>query len=301
MSSSSGFNQQQYLAHEDTYSSTYSGAENSDNLSDILQSEQITNIQSEQLKRSSIYDDFDFNNLGVTNHLTGGDSLDSIPSAVGFSLNLNQQTTTETPNNTPTTEIDRLQLFGRSSSIEDDDFGVQLNYRSSSDPTIALHSLSTRQLSPELDIKPLIRTDPSLVVNRSSLPSFQETYSIKYNNNNNNTSQMNSNMDGIKMEDDCYSLHQQSQPILNYQQQSMDIHNTFHMNNHYSYQQIPIQQQHQQHHQPQHHQTNNLTNLHQQPTHQQGHHQQQYMNHSNSYFPFDQSQHNQNVSIHLFH
>lgn len=89
-------------------------------------------------------------------------------------------------------------FFERSTS---EDIGL-LTLRSSSDPTIALHSFQSRQQS--LREEPLgqqqnnITEQTAASILHSSLPSFQETYSIKYN-------QQLSNL-GLKMDEDCYNI-----------------------------------------------------------------------------------------------
>lgn len=92
-------------------------------------------------------------------------------------------------------------FFERSTS---EDIGL-LSLRSSSDPTIALHSYQSRQQAIREESISGLQTDQptcssvaaAAALLHSSLPSFQETYSIKYN-------QLSSL--GLKMDEDCYNI-----------------------------------------------------------------------------------------------
>ncbi|XP_055843678.1 probable nuclear hormone receptor HR38 isoform X2 [Episyrphus balteatus] len=113
-----------------------------------------------------------------------------------------------------------------------------LSLRSSSDPAIALHSLEERavavQASESLEPLALLSTPPPLaqLTCGSSLPSFQETYSLKYNPMPNLS---------LKMDEDCFNITTAaSHPPSN------NHHNIHHHHHHQQQQQQQLQQQQQQ-------------------------------------------------------
>lgn len=137
-------------------------------------------------------------------------STDSI--APPFTSQFKEEIYHHTHEQTASTPNSELDYFERSST---DDIGL-LTLRSSSDPTIALNSYySTREKETNQDISERsndnkLRNEltPSTSVLNSSLPSFQETYSIKYN-------QLSSL--GLTMDEDCYNVASPHHPgVSNY-------------------------------------------------------------------------------------
>lgn len=121
---------------------------------------------------------------------------------------------------TPTSIDDFLER----SSTSAEDIGI-LSLRSSSDPVIALHCLESRQaVREELTASQLDEQNLA----HSSLPSFQETYSIKYN-------QLSSL--GLKMDEDCYNVASPHHPgVATYHHGHGHHPQTYHQEHQYDYQ-----------------------------------------------------------------
>lgn len=169
-------------------------------------------------------------------------STDSIPNSLRSVHQQQQQQAI-----TPIPGQDKKIFFDRSSS---EDLGL-LTLRSSSDPTIALHSLQSRQqhnlgltdISQNIQQQQTSQQQqqtshlpPGLVDPQSTLPSFQETYSIKYN-------QLATF--GLKMDEDCYNIASPHHANMNYHQVHGHGHahghqHTMHQD-HYDYQQNTAQ------------------------------------------------------------
>lgn len=117
-------------------------------------------------------------------------STDNITSNVILSPYREDNYRSSASSTTPTSIDDYLER----SSTSTEDIGI-LSLRSSSDPVIALHCLESRQQSLREESATSQSEEQNLA--HSSLPSFQETYSIKYN-------QLSSL--GLKMDEDCYNV-----------------------------------------------------------------------------------------------
>ncbi|KAG4079417.1 hypothetical protein HA402_008109 [Bradysia odoriphaga] len=121
---------------------------------------------------------------------------------------------------TPTSIDDFLDR----SSTSAEDIGI-LSLRSSSDPVIALHCLESRQAVRE-ELTSSQSDEQNLA--HSSLPSFQETYSIKYN-------QLSSL--GLKMDEDCYNVASPHHPgVATYHHGHGHHPQTYHQDHQYDYQ-----------------------------------------------------------------
>uniref|UniRef100_A0A1I8NXN5 Probable nuclear hormone receptor HR38 n=1 Tax=Stomoxys calcitrans TaxID=35570 RepID=A0A1I8NXN5_STOCA len=193
---------------------------------------------------------------------------------------------------TPNSERDQSSLcFDRSTPQE---LGL-LSLRSSSDPAIALHTLQERQALKQQQQQQQqqhqhhSRGDPLLspLEGPLSLPSFEETYSLKYGTTPSGATVPTSELQ-IKMDEDCYPLTTSSAegiggPALNQththhhtQHQQQQQHHHHHQQQQQHHQQTPQQQQQQQQH-PSHQQQlsshNSLMGNPQQTSQQQAPHQ----------------------------
>lgn len=126
---------------------------------------------------------------------------------------------------TPTSIDDFIER----SSTSAEDIGI-LSLRSSSDPVIALHCLESRQQALREEASASQLDEQNLA--HSSLPSFQETYSIKYN-------QLSSL--GLKMDEDCYNVASPHHPgVATYHHGHGHHPQTYHQDQ-YDYQQSNVQ------------------------------------------------------------
>lgn len=173
--------------------------------------------------------------IGNTDNSSHFGSNDSIPNSLALPYSHQQQPTIQPHHPTVDTDQAKKLFFDRDS----EDLNL-LTLRSNSDPTIALHSLQRARLQQQhncglTDISqnapvPSQTNQPSAALLDSSLPSFQETYPIKYN-------QLETF--GLKMDEDCY-MAQNHQANINYHHGHGHQHHVMHQE-HFEYQQNPSQ------------------------------------------------------------
>uniref|UniRef100_A0A1A9WLX4 Nuclear receptor subfamily 4 group A member 2 n=1 Tax=Glossina brevipalpis TaxID=37001 RepID=A0A1A9WLX4_9MUSC len=158
---------------------------------------------------------------------------------------------------TSSSEQDNPLCFDRSTPQE---LGL-LSLRSSSDPAIALHAVQERQVVPNPSQTNTILGPARLAVANDalispltgplSLPSFQETYSLKYGTS--STSSAISTDLSLKMDEDCYPLTVTTSnegiggPALNQQHNHPQHHHHHHSHHHHHQQQHHMQQSLQNH------------------------------------------------------
>lgn len=173
-------------------------------------------------------------NSDNTHHFGSNDSIASTSHRYSH-----QQQTPIQSHSSIESDTEKKLFFDRSTS---EDLGL-LTLRSNSDPTIALHSLQQSRLqqqntvaltdiSQNVPVQTQINHPANTVgIPESSLPSFQETYPIKYNQLENF---------GLKMDEDCYNIAQSHQNNMNYHHGHQHQHHVMHQE-HFEYQQNPTQ------------------------------------------------------------
>ncbi|XP_037958931.1 probable nuclear hormone receptor HR38 [Teleopsis dalmanni] len=136
---------------------------------------------------------------------------------------------------TPSSEQEHSLCFDRTTSQE---IGL-LTLRSSSDPAIALHTLKEHQALQQqaqlhngrTGLEPLISPISGPLSCGSSLPSFEETYSLKYNSTAANSPTHNTTLN-LKMNDDCFQLSTTAeQQQQHHQQHHVQHHQVTQLNN----------------------------------------------------------------------
>lgn len=241
--------------------------DSSDIFSDLLfgqQQHQHQPVQTNQLHQSQQPIDYNFSQtnrfvehsnsssetlIGNTDNSSHFGSNDSIPNSLALPYSLQQPIQAHHPVDSNQT---KKLFFDRDS----EDLNL-LTLRSNSDPTIALHSLQRARLQQQhnIGLTDISQNAPvpvpvqvqvplqsqanqasaaaaAAALLESTLPSFQETYPIKYSN------QLETF--GLKMDEDCY-MAQNHQATINYHHGHGHQHHVMHQE-HFEYQQNPAAQ-----------------------------------------------------------
>lgn len=178
--------------------------------------------------------------VGNTENSSHFGSNDSIPNSLALPYPPQQQPIQATHHTSIDSEQNKKLFFNRDSG---EDLNL-LTLRSNSDPTIALHSsqrsrvqqpqhsIALTDISQNTPTVPSQANQPNASTLDSTLPSFQETYPIKYN-------QLETF--GLKMDEDCY-MAPTHQANINYHHGHGHQHHHVPMHpEHFEYQQNPSQ------------------------------------------------------------